>query len=119
MAVIAGMTVQFVAFAEGEPQYTGEHVRAFNNASLVSHGSPKRQFTGTTRPYQASELTTLRAAIAYGADVACSGAEFGGAITCRVFLKGAPLDRARRRITDGAPIPEGFEVSLILEFQEV
>lgn len=118
--VIAGTTVAMQSFAEQEPLYAGEEVRAFNNALLSSLRAPKRRWRGQTRPYVYTEFAAVRTATANGAFVACSGDAFQGTTpTCRVKITEMPYESAKRKTTDNSINALLYEVVYNLDFEEV
>ena len=127
-ATIAGLTLDFVSFAELEPLHAGEHARSFNNSALSSKRNVKRGWTGTTRPYTYTEVSTVMGHVLADNVVACTGDAFQGATTagqaagtvlCQIRGTSIPYERAERRTSDRQLNALKYEVSLTLELREV
>jgi hypothetical protein len=85
--VIAGQTVPVMEGQATEriEAREAEH-RAFAGNLRTAVQWEKRQWQFTTGLLTQAEQAALRAAVALGAHVACSGDALGGAVTCRVSV---------------------------------
>ena len=89
--VIAGITVEVMSdgAAEDEPEIGGEDVYAMAGNIRTIESWSKRKWNFTTGYMTQAQYNTLRAAVAGGAHVNCSGDALGGTVLCRVRIRGA------------------------------
>jgi hypothetical protein len=118
-AVVAGATLQFESFAEGETLWSGEEVESSVKTLLSTLANPKRTWTGTTRPYTYQEMAAVRSATVGGQTVTCSGDAFQGlSPVCTVKITAMPYERAKRRTTDGTVNTTDYEVRYTFNFRQ-
>jgi hypothetical protein len=82
---IAGTALEIADGDEGTPVYVGSVIDAFSGTERSTVRGEKRVFSFTTAPTLEATWDTLRAAVANGAYVTCSGIMLSGdSITARV-----------------------------------
>lgn len=85
--VVAGITVPCIApGATKDIERLGTSTRAFSGNLRSAVRAEKRQWEVLTSMLTQAEATTLEAAVANAAQVACSGDLLGGAVTCEVTV---------------------------------
>lgn len=109
--VVAGITVpvspggaQILA-----PERVGSSARSFDGSLRTTVRDEKRGWKVRTPPRLVSSWSALKAAIANGTFVACSGDIIGATVTCEVMLGDSDL----------VPVPGGFRESLTLTLREI
>jgi hypothetical protein len=91
--VIAGITVHIArgqAVESIERIGTAPGFRAYAGNLRSAVRAEKRSWKVTSTPMIAADATTLRAAVALAAQVACSGNALGGTVTCEVEVNDSP-----------------------------
>lgn len=112
--VIAGITVPVLDGGASEQVVRiGTQQRAYAGNLLTAIRAEKREWAIASTLVTQAEANTLRAAVALGAHVACSGDMLGGAVTCSVEVREIPFTGAAT--TDGT----GFLRTLSLTLREV
>jgi hypothetical protein len=86
--VVAGITVHI---ARGQAVESIERIGSSSRAYAGNLRSAVRAEKATSTPMIAADATTLRAAVALAAQVACSGNMLGGTVTCEVEVSDAPF----------------------------
>jgi hypothetical protein len=85
--IVAGITVPVMEGAASErPEESAVDVRAVTGALRTAVVWEKRSWSATTGLLTNAEAAALKAAVAMGAHVTCSGDMLGGSMTCRVHV---------------------------------
>lgn len=112
---IAGIPVLCAeeTFKENPREQGGSLTRAYAGNLRSTVRWEKRSWQVTTLPYLTADATTLKAAIALGAIVACAGNAFGATVNCVVTVG----DQTERALHAGDAL--GFMLAMVLDLREV